>query len=134
MRMRAVVEMNNVWCSGGSGQPLRGLSLTVEAGEIAALVGPPGSGKTTVLEVILGWRRPRSGTVRICGENPVTTGRMIRYLMGAVLDPPGLYPATGCGGGRSYPESKYSTGLPETDREVPISDAEFGGPSAVPDR
>ena len=87
-----VVEMHNVWCSRGSGGSLRGFSLALEAGEIAALLGPAGSGKTTVVELILGWQRPCRGRVRVLGQIPAARGRMIRCQMGVVLDPPGLRP------------------------------------------
>jgi putative ABC transport system ATP-binding protein len=46
---------------------LRGISLTVTAGELVAVVGPSGSGKTTLLHMIGSLDRPSAGTVRITG-------------------------------------------------------------------
>jgi len=47
---------------------LRGVDLTVEAGEVVFLLGANGSGKTTLLQCLAGIRPPRDGTVRIDGR------------------------------------------------------------------
>lgn len=52
---------------GGAG--IRDVDITVEAGEIHALVGLNGAGKTTLLRVLLGMLRPDTGTVRIDGHS-----------------------------------------------------------------
>jgi len=46
---------------------LAGVSFRIMTGEIAALIGSSGSGKTTILNVISGLRRPSSGTVSVLG-------------------------------------------------------------------
>ncbi|SEW17735.1 ABC transporter ATP-binding protein [Halobacterium jilantaiense] len=51
-------------------------SVAVERGELVALVGPNGSGKTTVLELLAGLRDPDSGTVR----RPANAARSTAYL------------------------------------------------------
>src|SRR5574341_1249163 len=44
------------------------LSLTVEEGEIVALLGPSGCGKTTTLRLIIGFEAPDAGRIRIAGR------------------------------------------------------------------
>lgn len=48
--------------------PLGPVDLTIEAGEIVALVGPSGAGKSTVLRLLAGLERPGEGAVRTAGE------------------------------------------------------------------
>ena len=48
---------------------LRGIDLTVDAGEAVALVGPSGSGKSTMIMVIAGLETPTGGAVRIAGTD-----------------------------------------------------------------
>ena len=53
----------------GSIEVLRGVSLTVEKGEIVAIVGKSGAGKTTLLQILGSLNRPDQGTVRINGTD-----------------------------------------------------------------
>jgi putative ABC transport system ATP-binding protein len=47
---------------------LRGVDLTIDAGEMVAVVGPSGSGKTTIMNMITGIDRPTSGSVVVDGQ------------------------------------------------------------------
>ena len=54
---------------GGPVAALRGLDLTVQEGEVAAVVGPSGSGKSTLLRLIAGLDRPSAGRLQVFGED-----------------------------------------------------------------
>lgn len=51
---------------------LRNINLTVNAGEMLAVVGASGAGKTTLVDIILGVMTPTNGTVLVSGVNPDT--------------------------------------------------------------
>ena len=55
--------------AGGEVNILRGLDLSVAAGETIGVVGPSGSGKSTMMMVIAGLERPTSGSVRVAGND-----------------------------------------------------------------
>jgi branched-chain amino acid transport system ATP-binding protein len=67
----ALLELADVSTYYGSIQALKGVSLTVEQGEVVTLIGGNGAGKTTTLRTIAGVLRPRRGTVRL-GEHDLT--------------------------------------------------------------
>ena len=65
----ALLEVEDVHAFYGNIHALRGVSLSVEQGEIVTLIGANGAGKTTTLNTISGLVRPREGQVRLEGED-----------------------------------------------------------------
>ena len=63
--MSALLEVQGVHTYYGNIEALKGISLTVQQGEIVTLIGSNGAGKTTTLRTIAGVLRPRKGTVRM---------------------------------------------------------------------
>jgi branched-chain amino acid transport system ATP-binding protein/branched-chain amino acid transport system permease protein len=61
------IDVEDVVLSFGGVRAIDGLSLAITPGEVHGLIGPNGSGKTTVLNVISGFYRPDSGAVRLRG-------------------------------------------------------------------
>lgn len=65
----ALLEVNNIHSFYGNIQALKGVSITVNEGEIVTLIGGNGAGKTTTLRTICGLLHPREGNVIFNGEN-----------------------------------------------------------------
>ena len=61
----ALLEVNEVHAYYGNIHALKGISLTVEKGEIVSLIGGNGAGKTTTLRTISGLLKPRTGSVTL---------------------------------------------------------------------
>ncbi len=65
-----MVELQNVSKRFGEVQALDNISLAIDTGEVVAMLGPNGAGKTTSISIMLGTRRPTSGTARLFGLDP----------------------------------------------------------------
>nr|WP_156181277.1 ATP-binding cassette domain-containing protein [Actinobaculum suis] len=64
------IQISNLHKHFGDVKAVRGISLTVERGEIVAFLGPNGAGKTTTLDIVLGLTRPTAGKARVLGGSP----------------------------------------------------------------
>jgi len=78
----------------GGSHVLRGVSLTVSAGEAVGLLGRNGMGKTTLIRTLIGLARARSGQVRIRGRDCAAerTDRIVRLGVGYVPEGRGIFP------------------------------------------
>lgn len=70
---------------------IKGISLTVEKGEIVTLIGANGAGKTTTLRTIAGLKKPTSGSVWLNGQDITETTPRQRVQMGAAMVPEGRH-------------------------------------------
>jgi branched-chain amino acid transport system ATP-binding protein len=64
----ALLELDDVHTYYGTIHALRGISVSVEEGEIVTLIGANGAGKSTTLRTISGLLRPRQGTITLAGK------------------------------------------------------------------
>jgi branched-chain amino acid transport system ATP-binding protein len=89
-----LLELREVDVFYGRVQALRGVSLSINEGEIVALIGSNGAGKTTTLRLISGLNRPAKGEVRLRGEAIHTFGaeRIARMGVGHAPEGRRLFP------------------------------------------
>ncbi|GHU66856.1 hypothetical protein FACS1894184_05660 [Clostridia bacterium] len=64
---------------------VRGLSLTVERGEIAAFIGPNGAGKSTFIKMLCGILHPSAGELTVLGMSPMRDRRRLAMRIGTVF-------------------------------------------------
>ncbi|MGH6761673.1 MAG: amino acid ABC transporter ATP-binding protein [Phyllobacterium sp.] len=89
------VVIENVHKSFGTVEVLKGVSLTVERGEVFALIGRSGSGKSTLLRCMNGLEKINSGHIEIAGhtvENDPAKLRNLRTDVGIVFQSYNLFP------------------------------------------
>ncbi len=86
MALLEVIDLHTYY---GSIHALRGISLTVDEGEIVTLIGANGAGKTTTLNTISGLLRPRSGSVTFDGRDLTTVPSHDVVSLGVVQVPEG---------------------------------------------
>lgn len=83
-----VVSLAQVHKRYGDVEALRGVDVEMGAGELVALLGPNGAGKTTAISILLGLRKPTSGTARLFGLPP--DERRARSRAGIMLQESGV--------------------------------------------
>src|SRR5690606_25724266 len=79
------VEVRDLRKSFGGQEILKGISFTVEPGEIFVIMGPSGSGKSVLLRHIIGLNRPGSGEILIEGKSVTKPGVLDEYRMAMVF-------------------------------------------------
>ena len=77
----ALVEVRDLTTMLSGKAVFDGLSLDIPRGKVTAVMGPSGTGKTTLLKHITGQMRPDRGTLRVDGQNVPTLGREALYAL-----------------------------------------------------
>jgi sulfate transport system ATP-binding protein len=74
------IQIENIRKNYGAFEALKGISLTIESGELIALLGPSGCGKTTLLRSIAGLESPDDGHILLHGEESTRTNAARRGI------------------------------------------------------
>jgi len=85
----ALLELKDVRTAYGSIEALKGISLTVEEGEVVTLIGSNGAGKSTTLRSISGLSPPRTGSIKFRGEEISTLPAQEIVRLGISQSPEG---------------------------------------------
>jgi branched-chain amino acid transport system ATP-binding protein len=85
--MRPLLEVSNLVAKYGAVEALRGITFSVDAGAVVALVGANGAGKSTTLNTISGLIAPSGGSIVLDGE-PITGLRADRIVGRGVIQVP----------------------------------------------
>jgi ABC-2 type transport system ATP-binding protein len=80
-----IIRVEGLYKNYGAVAALRGVSFSVEEGEVFGLLGPNGAGKTTTVEILEGMRTPDRGLARVGGLDPEKSGTQFKERIGAVL-------------------------------------------------
>lgn len=80
MAERTAIRFDQVTFSYGGSLVLENINFAISEGEFAAIIGPNGGGKTTLLKLMLGLLEPQRGFVRIFGLKPDAARRSIGYM------------------------------------------------------
>ena len=113
----AVVQVRNLEFYRGNRAIFKGVSLDIRRGKVTAILGPSGTGKTTLLHLIGGLIRPKSGEVTVLGENvntmPTQKLFTLRHKMGMLFQSGALFTDLSVFDNVAFPLREH-TQLPES--------------------
>ncbi|MFN9706923.1 MAG: ABC transporter ATP-binding protein [Planctomycetota bacterium] len=89
--MTPALELRDLHFAYGRGASVRGVSLTLHAGDCCGFLGHNGAGKTTVMRLALGLLRPSRGSVRVLGIDALAQPRAAKAQCGALIERPGFH-------------------------------------------
>jgi ABC-2 type transport system ATP-binding protein len=90
--MKKIIEVQNLVKKYGDFTAVKGISFSVNEGEIFGLLGPNGAGKSTTLEIIESLRAKTSGKVYVDGMDLDENANEIKKIIGVQLQTSGYYP------------------------------------------
>lgn len=91
-----IIHTEKIEKSFGEQKVLKGVSLSVNKGEIFGLIGPSGAGKTTLIKILTGQLNIDAGTAFVCGESTGKLSDTFYLSVGTVFDSLGLFERLTC--------------------------------------
>ncbi len=116
--MPKILEVENLSKKFGEFSAVKGVSFTVDGGEVFGLLGPNGAGKTTTISMLTGILLPSSGTARIGGHDIVREPLQVKRMIGLVPQDLALYPTLSARANLNFFGSIYGLRGKELDRRV----------------
>src|SRR3954452_19697504 len=89
-----LLQLTSVAKSFGAVRALKGVSFSLQPGEVHALLGENGAGKSTLIKVITGAHQPDGGTIRVGGETveSLTPSKAHALGIACIYQQPALFP------------------------------------------
>lgn len=91
MGSAAIIETQNLTKDYGKHSAVKGLTFSVQEGEVFGFLGPNGAGKTTTILMLLGLTQPSGGAAKVCGLDPVRNAREVKRMVGYLPENVGFY-------------------------------------------
>jgi ABC-2 type transport system ATP-binding protein len=86
-----MIEVEQLAKSYGFAQALKGVSFTVQKGEVVGFLGPNGAGKSTTMKILTGYLLPTSGRASVAGHDVVAASVAARRCIGYLPETTPLY-------------------------------------------
>jgi ABC-2 type transport system ATP-binding protein len=93
-----LIEIEGLAKNFGPIEAVRGISFTVDRGEVLGFLGPNGAGKSTTMKMLAGFLTPSAGRASICGHDVVEDGLAARRCLGYLPEGAPAYPDMTAGG------------------------------------
>lgn len=91
MEAAAIIETVNLTKRYNRQTAVNDLSFKVNQGEVFGFLGPNGAGKTTTLLMLMGLSHPSAGSAKVCGFDPLRSGREVKRIAGYLPENVGFY-------------------------------------------
>jgi ABC-2 type transport system ATP-binding protein len=77
-----VIAVDGLAKTYGSVAALKGISFTIEPGEVFGLLGPDGAGKSSLMQILAGVLRPNGGSATVAGQDVIAQPEAVKSRIG----------------------------------------------------